>query len=186
MMQSAFALSNVEHCAFDYIMPVAQTIPKDWLEGWVEGYRGDGGWPEDPAVPMVRLVDNAFEALVRSRVAVVASGTATVEAALAGTPFAVVYRLSGLTWRLGRRLVKLEHFAMPNLIAGRRVIPELIQDDFSAENVVAELKKIIPDGPERDTMIAGLAEVRARLKPSGVPAAHRAAKELLRVLDANA
>ena len=186
MMQTAFALSNAEDYCFDYVMPVAQTIAKDWLERWVEGYRGDGGRPEDTYVPIVRLVDNAVEALTHSRAAVVASGTATVEAALVGTPFVVVYRLSGLTWRLGRRLVKLEHFAMPNLIAGRRVVPELFQDDFTAESVVAELKKIIPEGPARAQMIAGLAEVREKLRPSDIPAAERAAQALIEVLGTQA
>jgi lipid-A-disaccharide synthase len=71
---------------------------------------------------------------------------------------------------------------MPNLIAGRRVVPELIQDDFTAENVAAELKKIIPDGPERQKMLEGLAEVRAKLKPTGVPAAERAARALLETM----
>jgi lipid-A-disaccharide synthase len=181
MMQTAFALSNDVNTSFEleYILPVAQTISKKWLESRVEGYRGDGGWPEDPHVPPTRLVDNAREALIHSRAAVVASGTATVEAALAGIPFVVVYRLSGLTWKLGRRMVKLDHFAMPNLIAGRRVVPELIQDDFTAENVVAELRKISPDGPEREQMLAELAEVRAKLKPSDVEPAERAARVVL-------
>jgi lipid-A-disaccharide synthase len=76
-------------------------------------------------------------------------------------------------------MVKLDHFAMPNLIAGRRVVPELIQDDFTAENVVAELRKISPDGPEREQMLAELAEVRAKLKPSDVEPAERAARVVL-------
>jgi lipid-A-disaccharide synthase len=88
-----------------------------------------------------------------------------------------------LTWKLGRRLVKLDHFAMPNLIAGRSIVPELIQDDFTAENVVRELRKIIPDGPDRRRMVADLAEVRAKLKPVGVPPAQRAAQVVLEVAE---
>ena len=177
--------------SYEYVLPVAKGLESNFIKAWVldealaAGYSQQDGifrdaWPP----PKISLVDDAFDALYHSRAAVVASGTATVEAALAGTPFVVVYRLSGLTWRLGRRLVKLEHFAMPNLIAGRRVVPELIQDDFTAENVVAELEKIIPDGPEREQMIAGLAKVREKLRPSNVPAAERAAQALIEVLSA--
>lgn len=183
MMQTAFAFSNAEDYGFDYVLPVAQTIDRNWLAGWVEGYREDGGWPDDPLVPEVRLVDSAPDALRHARAAVVASGTATVETALIGTPMVVVYRLSGLTWKLGRRLVKLDHFAMPNLIAGRRIVPELIQNDFTAENVVRELQKIIPDGPDRQRMIADLAEVRAKLRPTGTPPAQRAAQVVLEVAE---
>jgi lipid-A-disaccharide synthase len=183
MMQAAFAWSSDTNYRSDYIFPVAQTIDRDWLAEWVEGYRGDGGWPDDPLVPQVRLVDSAPDALRHARAAVVASGTATVEAALIGTPMVVVYRLSGLTWKLGRRLVKLDHFAMPNLIAGQRIVPELIQDDFTAENVVAELRRIIPEGPDRQHMLADLAEVRAKLRSTGTPPAQRAAAVVLKVAE---
>jgi lipid-A-disaccharide synthase len=111
----------------------------------------------------------------------VASGTATVEAALAGNPFVVVYRVSGLSWKVGRKLVDLEHFAMANLIAGKRVVPELIQNDFTAERVTAEMKKLLGDTPERQLMVDELARVRAKLHPSSQTqtAADRAAEALL-------
>jgi lipid-A-disaccharide synthase len=165
---------------FQYLVPIAKTMSERFVNARFNGVPFDEG-PE-VAPEKFFYVDDAREALVHSRAAVVASGTATVEAALAGTPFVVVYRLSELTWKLGRRMVKLNHFAMPNLIAGREVVPELIQDDFTAENVVAELRKIIPDGPERERMLAGLAEVRAKLKPSDIPPAQRAAHVLLDVI----
>ena len=76
-----------------------------------------------------------------ARVAAVASGTSTLEAALIGTPFAMVYQVAPLTWTLGRRLVKVDRFAMVNLIAERDVVPELVQDDFTPERVCAELRK---------------------------------------------
>jgi lipid-A-disaccharide synthase len=185
---------------FEFVLPVAKGLDSQFVEsalseaqcaGYVvrredaelQGtYRANNelvdAWPP----PKITFVDDAGAALRHSRAAVVASGTATVEAALAGTPFVVVYRLSGLTWKLGRRMVKLQHFAMPNLIARRKVVPELIQDDFTAENVVLELRKIIPDGPGRERMLAGLAEVRAKLKPSEIPPAQRAARVLLELI----
>jgi lipid-A-disaccharide synthase len=165
--------------AFEYLVPVANTIRQTFVEGRFK----DACQERLEAAPQrFAYIDNAREALAHSRAAVVASGTATVEAALAGTPFVVVYRLSGLTWKLGRRMVKLDQFAMPNLIAGRRVVPELIQNDFTAENVVSELRKILPDGADRDRMRAGLEEVRAKLKLSDVTPAQRAASVLLELI----
>ena len=170
---------------FQFVVPVASTLVPRFvkLQAWNVI---DARWSvmEDmDARSLIKFVDSAPEALLYARAAVVASGTATVEAALIGTPMVVVYRLSGLTWKLGRRLVKLDHFAMPNLIAGRRIVPELIQDDFTAENVVRELQKIIPDGPDRARMIADLAEVRGKLKPTGMPPAQRAAQVVLEVAE---
>src|SRR5262249_51228844 len=114
----------------------------------------------------IHFTDNARATLMHSRAAVVASGTATVEAALSGTPFVVVYRLAPLTWLLGRRLVKLDTFAMPNLIAGEKIVTELIQGDFTATNVVRELNAIIPEGPRRQQMQAALKTVQQRLHDS--------------------
>jgi lipid-A-disaccharide synthase len=127
--------------------------------------------------------DDARAALRGARAAVVASGTATVEAALAGTPFVMVYRVARSSWLLGRWMVRVPHFAMPNLIAGRRVVPELVQNDFTAENIVQELRKIIPDSPERAAMIAGLTEVSAKLRPAAGEkrAVDRAAEAVLEV-----
>jgi lipid-A-disaccharide synthase len=118
---------------------------------------------------------------MHARAAVVASGTATVEAALSGTPFIVVYRLAPLTWILGRRLVKLDTFAMPNLIAGKKIIPELIQKDFTAENVVRKLEAVLGDGPARQSMQDALRTVQACLRDRQdvEPPVLRAAREIL-------
>jgi lipid-A-disaccharide synthase len=134
--------------------------------------------------PMIHLTDNARATLMHARAAVVASGTATVEAALSGTPFVVVYRLAPLTWLLGRKLVKLDTFAMPNLIAGKKIVTELIQKDFTAQNVVRELNAIIPDGAARRQMEADLKMVQQRLhdSPDAESPAQRAAREILMAL----
>ena len=123
---------------------------------------------------------NTQAALLHSRAAIIASGTATVQAAVLGTPFVAVYRVSNLTFRLAKRLVRYPAeiaaqtdaagnlpIAMPNLIAGRRVVPELLQDRFTAENIVRELRPLLANGPERSAQLAGLAEIRrALLHPS--------------------
>jgi lipid-A-disaccharide synthase len=114
--------------------------------------------------PRIHLVPDALPALRHSRAAIVASGTATVEAALMETPFVMVYRVSPLTYALGKPRVKVPHFAMVNLIAGERIVPELVQRNFTGENVVTELGRIIPDGADRETMIRRLKSVREKLK----------------------
>ncbi len=89
----------------------------------------------------VTLVPESLPALWHSRAGIIASGTATVEAAMMRTPFVMVYRVSSLTYLLGKPRVKVPHFAMVNLIAGEQVVPELVQHDFTATNVVARLQE---------------------------------------------
>ncbi len=79
------------------------------------------------------------------------------------TPFVMVYRVSPLTYLLGKPRVKVPHFAMVNLIAGEEVVPELVQHDFTAQNVVARLREILPDGPARDRMLEGLSRGKSQL-----------------------
>ncbi len=112
----------------------------------------------------IRIVDDARAALRHARASVVASGTATVEAALIGNPFVVVYRVTPLTYAVAKRVVDVPHVAMVNLIAGKRLVPELIQHDFTASNIVKELELLLPDGPARQSMMQELAGIRERLK----------------------
>jgi lipid-A-disaccharide synthase len=113
----------------------------------------------------VHLVCDARAALHHARASIVASGTATVEAALIGNPFVVVYRVSALTYAIAKRMVKVPHVAMVNLIAGKRIVPELIQDDFTAEKIVCEIETLLSDGPPRQRMIDELAQIRSQLHP---------------------
>ena len=135
----------------------------------------------------LRLTDDARASLLHARVGVVASGTATVEAALIGTPFVMVYRLGGLTWTLGRRLVKLPYYGMVNLIAGREVISELIQERFTPESVERHVRVLLEDSPARQRTVDALAEVRERLRGGATAEmekpAQRAARAVLRVAE---
>jgi lipid-A-disaccharide synthase len=164
---------------FEAIVPVASTLDRAWMEAEAARAGRVGG------AKMV-LVADARQALAHARAGMVASGTATVEAALIGTPFVVVYKVAGLTWALGRHLVDLPHYAMPNLIAGREIVPELIQQRFTAAEIVSGLRTILADGQERAAMEAALAEVRERLKPDAAPAAERAARAVLQALEGTA
>jgi lipid-A-disaccharide synthase len=83
-----------------------------------------------------------------------------------GTPFVMVYRVSPLTYALGKPRVKVPFFAMVNLIAEKEVVPELVQHKFTAENILTELNKIIPEGEPRKSMVEGLELVKARLQHS--------------------
>jgi lipid-A-disaccharide synthase len=192
MIQAAQILQEQSN-DFEFVLPVASTLNTDWLREQLEQIQGLK--PEFITSPnaalkgrsstLVHLTDNARATLMHARAAVVASGTATVEAALSGTPFVVVYRLAPLTWLLGRRLVKLDTFAMPNLIAGKKIVSELIQKEFTAANVARELNAIIPDGPARQEMEAALKLVQRRLRDTqdAESPAQQAAREILMALN---
>jgi lipid-A-disaccharide synthase len=119
----------------------------------------------------VHIVAGATHGLMGAADAgIVASGTATVEAALLGLPMVVVYRLSALTYALGRPLVRVPHYAMANLIAGREVVKELIQSEFRPDTVAAEVLRLLEDGGRRRSVLEGLAEIRTRLGGPGASA----------------
>jgi len=147
MLEAARALGS----EYEYVIPVASTLAREWMAQQTGSAR-------------VHLVDDARAALLHSRAAVVASGTATVEAALIGTPFLVVYRVSRLSYAIGRRLVKVKNYGMVNLIAGREIVPELIQSNFTPDNVVQHLRRLIPDGEPRAEMVRNLESVRHALR----------------------
>jgi len=131
-------------------------------------------------MPMHMVEDETYNALANADAAIVSSGTATVEAALLGVPMVVVYRLAPTTAFLLRRLVRTPFFSMVNLIAGRRVVTELFQDEFTAERVAGEVLRLLGSGEARDEMRRGLAEVRAKLGPGG--AMERAAEIIAAML----
>ena len=120
-----------------------------------------------PAIPIKRVENATYAALAAADCAIVASGTATVEAALLGTPMVVVYRVAPVTASILRHMIRTPFIAMVNLIAGRRVAPELIQDDFTAGSVEREVRRLLDSPDARAEAKAGLAEVRAKLGPGG-------------------
>jgi lipid-A-disaccharide synthase len=119
------------------------------------------------------------DVLAVADVALVASGTVTVQAALHACPMVVVYRLSPLTYRLGKPFVRVDTYAMANLVAGRRIVPELIQDAFTPEAVAAEALRLLTDPAHADRMRADLRRVRDELGTPG--ASRRAAAAVLGV-----
>jgi lipid-A-disaccharide synthase len=137
--------------AYEFLLPVAPTLDRGFLLSLMGAQK-------------ITLVPESLPALRHSRAGIIASGTATIEAAMMSTPFVMVYRVSPLTYLLGKPRVKVPRFAMVNLIAAEEVVPELVQQDFTAANVVAKLSEILPDGPARHRMIEGLAQVKVKLR----------------------
>jgi lipid-A-disaccharide synthase len=142
---------------FEFVVPLAPTLNKAQQNDVLDLVDDRGGGPA------IRVVDDARATLFHARASVVASGTATVEAALIGNPFVVVYRVSPLTFAIAKRVVKVAHVAMVNLIAGKRIVPELIQHDFTVANVVRQIEPLLPDGPPRESMMKDLAQIRGKL-----------------------
>jgi lipid-A-disaccharide synthase len=154
-----------------FVLPLASTVDRAQVEAILA-----------PVTEHVRVVErDTYSAVAYSDFAVVASGTATLETALLGTPLAVVYRVSKLNYWLHRPLIHVDTFGMVNLIAGRRVAPELIQDECNAERIAETVLSYL-DAPERlAAMRRELAGVRERLATAG-DASRRAADAVLRIL----
>jgi lipid-A-disaccharide synthase len=142
---------------FEYMLPLAATLSAEQRAAVLAVVEGRGRGLD------IRLVEDARVALLHARASVVASGTATVEAALTGNPFVVVYRVSWLTYGIAKLVVKVPHVAMANLIAGKRVVPELIQNDFVAAKIVQQMERLLPDGDPRESMMKELKAIRGLL-----------------------
>jgi lipid-A-disaccharide synthase len=155
----------------------------EWLERRAPGVQpliaAGGAVPADAYanLAMAHTADS-WALLHHATAALVKSGTSTVEAALSGTPLVVAYRLGALTFQLVRRLVRVEHVGLVNLVAGERIAPELIQEEATPERLGAALLPLLdPESPERRAALAGLIRVRERLRRSdtGETAAERVA-----------
>jgi lipid-A-disaccharide synthase len=146
---------------YEFLLPVARTLDSSFL---AELIAAQTEARQAASLQRIHFVPDALPALFHSRAGIVASGTATVEAAIMGTPFVMVYRVSPLTYALGKPRVKVPYFAMVNLIAEEEIVPELVQHRFTVENIVTEMDKIIPDGDSRTRMIERLAAVKKRLQ----------------------
>lgn len=157
----------------EFILPIAATLQRSEFAAYLESLRTPQGKTS------FTLVHDARAALHHARASVVASGTATVQAALIGNPFLVVYRVSDLTFRVAKRLIRYPAeipapkdqygnlpIAMPNLIAGKRIVPELLQNHSDAIEIKKILNLLLEDSPERAAQIADLASLRKLMKPA--------------------
>jgi lipid-A-disaccharide synthase len=143
-----------------FVIPVARSLDPAWLESKLKDY--------DVGRAVVRTVTGAtHDALYYSVVAAVASGTATVEAALCERPMVVVYRVSPVTYRLGKFMVDVPFFSMVNLLAGKGIVKELIQGDFTAQAVAAQIEYLLDHPEARDEMVQAFRALKPRLGPGG-------------------
>ena len=136
------------------------------------------GWAAE--LPVKIVVGQTYNALAAANAAIVSSGTATIEAALLDVPMVVVYRVTPLTAFLAKPLVRTPFFSMVNLIAGKRAVPELIQNDLTPSRVATEIVRLLNHQAARDEIRSDLAKVRQRLGPPG--AVDRAAEAILHLL----
>jgi lipid-A-disaccharide synthase len=162
---------RASHPDVQFVVPVAPTLPRAALEPYLAAHR----------TVDVTLVDGRTEEAVgASDAALVKSGTSTLESALMLRPMVVVYRLAWLSYLVGRLLVKLAHFSLVNILAGRGLVPELLQGEASGERMAAEVEKLLTDRATREAQLAGLREVRASLGTPGAP--RRVAEEIASVM----
>lgn len=148
----------------------APTIARELLEEHVDV----------SGLPVRILSADRFQAIADSHLALCASGTATLEVGLLGTPMIVAYRLAGWTYVLGKLLVRLPDVSLVNLVLGRRVVPELIQDDANPEGIASEAARLLLCAEARNEMRSALGELRERLGEGG--ASGRAAAEVAAML----
>jgi lipid-A-disaccharide synthase len=147
-----------------WVLPVAPTLEPAFIQAHLGG------------APVTLVQDRTYAARAYAAAALVASGTATLETALLGTPFAIVYKLNALTYQVARRIVKVPHFGLANVVARREVARELLQDEVNAERLGLELSRLLePDQALRIRAELGL--VRGHLGEPG--AAGRVAEDLL-------
>jgi lipid-A-disaccharide synthase len=136
----------------------------------------------------IRVIEGeSWDAMAHADLALAASGTVTVEAALLGTPMVTFYKVTPPSWMAGKLLVRVPFYSMVNLIAGRAVVPELMQSRMTGETIAREARRLLADPAARAEMKAGLAEVRERLSPAGMPgpegAPRRAAAIIQEILE---
>ncbi|HEX9291545.1 MAG TPA: lipid-A-disaccharide synthase [Anaeromyxobacteraceae bacterium] len=171
MLQAAERI-RAKHPDAQFIVPVAPTLAEDVLAPYLARHA---------TLDVTLAAGRAEAAMGAADAALVKSGTSVLEAALMLRPMVVVYRLSWLSYLVGRLFVRLAHFALVNLLAGRTLVPELLQRQATPERMAAEIERLLEDGPARAEQLRGLEEVRASLGTPGAP--RRVAEELARRLD---
>ncbi|HXF38314.1 MAG TPA: lipid-A-disaccharide synthase [Blastocatellia bacterium] len=163
-----------------FVIPLASTVTRAQVESITNKFEAIRSHHQLLGARTIER--DTYNALAHSDFAIVASGTATVEAALCGTPMVIIYRGSEINWRLIRPLIHLNTFGMVNLIAGSSIVPELIQHDATGERIATEVSAILSDRDRLSRMKKDLARVRELLSAGGGSAAETAAMAVMNVI----
>lgn len=166
---SQLILQELPDCQF--FLPIASTISQEILQNSIDSCQ----------VPVTLTTDYTYDLMGLANAAIAASGTATLETSIMGAPTVIIYKMAPLTYFLGKFLVKIPNIGLPNIIAGRRIVPELIQDAANPQNIAAETLKILTDRQVYAQVQADLAEVQAKLGQTG--AVKRVAEVILEVAE---
>jgi lipid-A-disaccharide synthase len=149
-----------------------------WVIASAPGLPADAFSTADGATEMPEIREGeTYDLLAAADLALTASGTATLEAALLGIPMLVVYRMHPLTWFLAKRLVRVPHVAMANLLAGERLVPEYLQEEARADRLAEEILRWMANPERRQRTSEALRQVAAKLGEGGAP--RRAAEAIL-------
>jgi len=147
-----------------FLIPLASSVPKTMVRPFLEKV----------SLPVSLIEAQTYDVMNVSDLLITASGTATLEAAVVGTPMVIVYKVSAISYWVGRCLIRVDHIGLVNLVAGRRVMPELIQRDANPERIKEEALRILKNPTRSQEMRKAMAEVRQLLGQPG--AAERAAR----------
>ncbi len=156
MLKSAEKIMQLDpNCQF--VLPVASTISREMLHNMIKQYK----------VKVKLTAEHTYDLMTIADSAIAASGTVTLEAAILGLPVVVIYKMAALTYFIGRLLVKIPNISLPNIVAGKRIIPELLQYEVNADNIAREAIALLPSTAAGKQAREGLRQVKQRLGAGG-------------------
>lgn len=168
MLEAAVKIQGkVPNCQF--FLPIASTISREMLQDIISQYN----------LKVILTENSTYDLMNIADMAIAASGTVTLEASIMKLPTVIIYKVAALTYLIGKMVVKIPYISLPNIIAGRKIVPELVQYAVSGENIAKEAVEILMDPQVRTRMLSDLAEMCDKLGPTG--AVERVAHEILAV-----
>lgn len=170
VMLDAAALLKKKYPEYSFLLTETPSLPQELYDEILAKHPAE----------IIRIKNRSYDALAVMEFAMVASGTATLETAISMKPFVIVYKTAASTYFLGKRLIQIPYIGLVNVLAGRKIVPEFIQQDATGENIAAECEKFIADPAARASMLEAIGKVRNSLGAPG--AAKRAAIEIFDLL----
>lgn len=160
MLETCEALRESDD-SIEFVLPVADTINREEIEKTIADQIADHG----SGITLIEPTD--YAAIRNCDVALVASGTATLELAILGIPMVVIYKLNSISYSVLKRMLTIDHISLVNIIAGKAIVPEILQDDVTAKNLATEIQTLLSDSDAREKQLKGLASVYKQLGNDG-------------------